>query len=283
MRILQTLFRYLTWPILFFGFSDLVIVLAASNAGLLPMMGVLVGAIGFSFLAERILPYQKAWNSGHNDTVRDWAHALVNLTLNRAAVYLLPLFSWMAIGGGVWPHDWPFYLQVILAVMILDLGIATAHHCSHKLAILWRFHAVHHSIKRLYGFNGLMKHPVHQSMETATGVLPLMLLGIPFDVALTLPFLAAITLLGQHSNADIHTGWFKYLFANAQVHRFHHSNGPRGDVNFGLFTNLYDHLMGTFHYVAGEAPSDSAEVGIRGEEAYPTGYLAQLMKPFQRH
>jgi sterol desaturase/sphingolipid hydroxylase (fatty acid hydroxylase superfamily) len=282
MFTLQTLLHYLAWPVLFFGAGGAVIALTAYSAGLLPLIWVLLGAIGFSFLTERIIPYQKAWNNSHNDALRDWAHALVNLTLSRSAVYLLPLFSWMAFGGSYWPQAWPFALQVILAVVIMDAGIAAAHHASHKFAILWRFHAVHHSVKRLYGFNGLMKHPVHQSIETVTGVLPLLLLGIPFEVALTLPFLVAITLLGQHSNADIRTGWLKYLFANAEVHRFHHSNGPVGNVNFGLFTNLYDHLMGTFYYVHGNAPSDSTKIGIRGDSTYPDGYLAQLAKPFQR-
>ncbi|MFO7706278.1 MAG: hypothetical protein R6V43_14295 [Halopseudomonas sp.] len=73
-----------------------------------------------------------------------------------------------------------------------------------------------------------MKHPFHQGVELVSGVLPLLLLGIRADVALTLPFLVSLALLGQCSNADIRTGGFKYLFANAEIHRFHHSNGAIG-------------------------------------------------------
>lgn len=282
MPVLRPLFRYLTWPLLLFGFGGAIIALAATDAGVPALFAVLAGAIAFSFLAESIIPYQAAWNHENDDTVRDWLHAVVNVTLNRAALWLLPLFTWMAIGGGLWPQHWPYLLQVVMAVVILDLGIAAAHHASHRFETLWRFHAVHHSVKRMYGFNGLMKHPLHQGIETASGVLPLLLLGIPFEVAITLPFLVSISLLCQHSNADYRTGWFRYLFANAEVHRFHHTNSANGNFNFSLFTNLYDHLAGTFHYRRGAAPRSSDEIGIGDQPDYPQAYVAQLVEPFRK-
>jgi len=48
-------------------------------------------------------------------------------------------------------------------------------------------------------------------------------------------------------------------------------------VNFGLFTNVWDHLLGTFR--AGPTPRDG-QVGIAGRFDYPGGYLAQLVEPF---
>ncbi|MAD70737.1 MAG: fatty acid hydroxylase [Alcanivorax sp.] len=281
MSFTKVLFRYGTWPMLFFGFGGAVVWLASANVGVWPMFAVLAGAVAFSFFAERVIPYQPDWNRTHGDVARDWLHALVNTTLNRAALWLLPWLTWTALGGGFWPHTWPFALQVVFAALILDLGIAMAHHASHRFALLWRFHAVHHSPKRLYGFNGLMKHPVHQAIETSSGVLPLLLLGIPFEVAITLPFLVTIALLCQHSNADYRTGWFKYVFANAEVHRFHHANSADGDVNFGLFTVLYDRMMGTFRYEPDAAPRESRQIGIAGEQPYPVNYWAQLAEPFR--
>lgn len=281
MTVLTMLFRYFTWPLLFFGGAAAVIRLAGAGSGMLPLFGVLAAAIVFSFAAERVIPYQPDWNRDRGDTARDWLHAAVNLTLNRAALWLLPLFAGLAVGADLWPGGWPFALQVLFAVLVLDFGIAAAHHASHVLAPLWHFHAVHHSPRRLYGFNGLMKHPVHQLLETGTGVLPLLLLGIPADVAVTLPFTVAIALLCQHSNADYRSGPFKWVFANAEIHRFHHANSAAGDCNFGLFTNLYDRLMGTFLYRSGAAPRSSGDIGIGGREDYPVGYLAQLIQPFR--
>ncbi len=282
MEWFRWVFRYAAWPLMMFGFGGAVVWLGAGGARMVLLFLVLGGAVAFCFLSERLIPYQPDWNRDRGDTVRDWLHALVNITLNRAALWLLPAFAWLSPGGGAWPHYWPFALQVVLAVLVLDFGIAAAHHASHRFELLWRFHAVHHSPKRLYGFNGLMKHPVHQSIELVAGVLPLLLLGIPREVAVTLPFLVSITLLCQHSNADFCSGYFRYLFANAEVHRFHHSNdASKGDVNFGLFTNLYDHLAGTFHYQAGKAPRASEAIGIHDRPDYPTRYLAQLIEPFR--
>lgn len=282
MKYIQRLFRYLTWPLLFFGGSAAIIGLGGSGAGMPPLFAVLVGAVAFSFIAERIIPYQPDWNRDHGDTVRDWLHAAVNLTLNRSSLWLLPFFAWLTLGGGLWPRDWPYGLQVVFAVVILDLGIAAAHHASHRFPLLWHFHAPHHSPRRLYGFNGLMKHPLHQALETGTGVLPLLLLGIPVEVATTLPFLVAIALLCQHSNADYRSGWLKQVFAaNAQIHRFHHTNSVAGDCNFGLFTNLYDRLAGTFRDQPGAAPRSSEEIGVGGRPDYPVDYLPQLLQPFR--
>ncbi|MBZ2190011.1 sterol desaturase family protein [Alcanivorax sp. JB21] len=280
--VAKRLLQWITWPTLVLGFGAGAIVLVEAGAGLPALLALLAGAILFSFLTERWIPYQPDWNRPRRDIGRDWAHALVNLSLNRASVWLLPAFAWLAVTPGIWPDHWAFWAQVVMAVLILDLGIAAAHHASHRFYGLWRFHAVHHSIQRLYGFNGLMKHPLHQGVEMLSGVLPLLLLGIPLEVALTLPFLVSLALLGQHSNADIRTGGLKYLFANAEIHRFHHSNGANGDVNYGLLTTLYDHVMGTFHYAPGTAPRSSQEIGVRGRPDYPATYREQLLEPFRR-
>ncbi|WP_111657464.1 sterol desaturase family protein [Isoalcanivorax indicus] len=281
MGYVKSVARWLAWPVLFFGFGGAIVMAGGRDSGVIVMLTILAAALGYCFLLERLIPYQPDWNRSQGDIGRDVLHALVNLTLNRASLWLLPVFAILALGGGVWPHQWPYLLQVLMAVLILDAGIAMAHHASHRFSWLWRFHAVHHSPGRLYGLNGLMKHPVHQSIEVGAGVLPLLLLGIPFNVAIILPFLASIALLCQHMNADIRTGPLRYLFANAEVHRFHHRRHGEGDINFGLFTNLYDHVAGTFHYRSGEAPRGSHELGLRGREDYPKAYLVQLLEPFR--
>lgn len=279
MSVIHGFFRYSTWPLLFLGMSTWVIWLAAAGAGLLPLFGVLGIAIIFAFIAELAAPYQQQWNRSYQDQLRDWIHALINLTVNRLLLWSLPLFAWMGIAGSFWPETWPFWAQVIFAVLILDFGIALAHHASHRINALWSLHAVHHSVKRLYSFNGLMKHPLHQLIETLTGVFPLLLLGIPMEVALTLPFLVSLSLLAQHSNVDYKLGPLKYIFAHAETHRYHHTNDREGNYNYGLFTHLYDHLVGSFHY-EGKPPKTSAELGISNRDNYPTGYFAQLKQPF---
>lgn len=97
------------------------------------MLGLLLLAIAGSFAAERILSYREDWNTPHDDDRRDAAHALVNETLTLGSVAALPVLTAVASIGGVWPHDWPFILQVLAAVLAADLGITLVHLASHKI------------------------------------------------------------------------------------------------------------------------------------------------------
>lgn len=154
------------------------------------------------------------------------------------------------------------------------------HRASHRSGMLWRMHSVHHSVKRMYGLNGLLKHPLHQTLETLTGTAPPFLLGMPGDVAWLLGFAVSIELLLQHSNIDMRPGRLTALWAIAQVHRFHHlANGTEGNVNFGLFTTLWDRLLGTSKST-GEDVRDGT-IGIEGQPDFPRGYVPQLLEPFR--
>ena len=276
----DSIIRYGLVPAFLLGGNGLGIWFAHVGAPVWQRLLGIALAIGAMLLAERVLPYAWAWNRDHGDQRRDVWHALVNTALNYIGVWLLPLFASLGVFSVFWPADWPFWLQVVFAILVLDVGITLTHYASHRSALLWRFHAVHHSVERMYGFNGLMKHPVHQTIETLGGIVPLLLLGIPSAVASAVVFAVAIQLLLQHSNVDYRTGPLKYLLAVAEVHRFHHrKSAGLGDVNFGLFTTLWDHVLGTFYY--SDDPVPASELGIGDRPDYPRGYGAQLLEPFR--
>lgn len=66
------------------------------------------------------------------------------------------------------------------------------------------------------------------------------------------------------------------------MHRFHHQKWAGiGDVNFGLVTNIWDHLLGTFHLEARERFT-SDELGIGEEPDYPNTYFRQIVRPFSK-
>jgi len=169
---------------------------------------------------------------------------------------------------------------VLASLLVFDLGITFAHAASHHVTLLWRFHAVHHSVARMYGMNGILKHPVHQVIEMAAGTLPLVLLGLPQDVATALAFLTAIQLLMQHSNVDANTGPFRRWHAGVELHRLHHRKEPgRGDVNFGPFTTLGDRILGTRDAEIGKRLGPG-ELGIESQPDYPVAWARQMIQPF---
>jgi sterol desaturase/sphingolipid hydroxylase (fatty acid hydroxylase superfamily) len=271
-----------------YGYAPLML-LGVNGTGLWLLSGggegtvvlMLLTAIGLSFAVERVIPYRPNWNRPRGDARRDIVHAVVNETANLATVASLPLAAATMPAFDVWPSSWPFWLQVAGAVLVLDAGITLAHYASHRFALLWHFHAVHHSVRRMYGLNGLMKHPLHQAIEMAAGAAPLLFLGLPHDVALALVLCTGVQLLLQHSNADIRLGPFKYLLATNEVHRFHHlASAGLGDVNFGLFTTIWDQMLGTFHWDPARRFA-SEDLGVGDRPDYPTEYAAQLLEPFR--
>jgi len=264
------------------GMNGIAVWIMASAHDAWLLVPLLASAIALSFAAERFAPYAPEWNRSRDDAGRDAVHAAVNEAANGMSIAATPLLA-TAIGiGGSWPHDWPFAAQVLLAVFVLDAGITLAHWLSHRWELLWRFHAVHHSVERMYGLNGLMKHPVHQSIEMLAGATPLVLAGMPFNVAAALGFCTAIQLLLQHSNVDYELGVFERWIAGNRVHRFHHVREPgAGDVNFGLFTTIWDRLLGTMVYVPGRIFC-SDELGLAGRRDYPRAWLDQMLEPFRR-
>ncbi len=272
-------------PLFFSGFIALAVTLVGyHDAPLWWLTMIALAAITVSFIAERCLPYDDAWNRSQGDSMRDAIHALVNETSN-----VLGVASWAALGiliaplagEHIWPADWPFWLQVLVAIVVADLGITLAHVASHRGRWLWRLHSVHHSVERMYGFNGLMKHPLHQAIEGSAGLLPLLLIGMPQRVAAVLAFAIVIQLLLQHSNVKMTLGPLRYVFAFAPVHRFHHLRyGRAGDVNFGLFFCVWDYLLSTAYFVH-DYRIGSHDLGIGSRPDYPQSYLAQLSEPFR--
>ncbi|WP_328996508.1 sterol desaturase family protein [Kribbella sp. NBC_01245] len=281
MQLLPPLVRYGYAPLMLLGINGTAIWLASNGAPKAWLLAVLVAAIALSFAAERILPYNDAWNQPAGDAGRDVTHSAVNETLILASVAAIPALAAIVPSLDVWPHDWPFVAQVVVAVLAADAGITLVHLASHKVGVLWRFHAVHHSVKRFYGLNGLMKHPLHQTLEMTAGVIPLLLIGLPVSVASALALAVAVQLLLQHSNADYRVGPVKHVLALNEGHRFHHLKWAGiGDVNFGLFTLIWDRLLGTYsHDPARRFTSD--DLGMAAKPNYPIQYLPQLTEPFR--
>ena len=276
----QRILRYSYVPFMLLGIDGAAIALSAAGTAEVWLLPLLMIAVASSFLTERVIPYERSWNTDHDDTHRDHIHAVVNETMILAGVAVIPLVAAVAPAPDLWPRHWPFLAQALVAIVVADFGITTVHLASHKIGVLWRFHAVHHSVTRFYGLNGLMKHPVHQAIETAAGVAPLILAGLPVHVAGALAVAVAVQLLLQHSNADYRVGPVKHVLALNAGHRFHHLKwAGAGDVNFGLFTLIWDHLYRTYSFDPARRFT-SAELGMAAKPHYPTAYSAQLRHPF---
>lgn len=239
-------------------------------------------AYGTAFAAERIAPFFDEWNdhSQHGDTRANVLHTIAYEWSSLTGVLLIPLMVWLFPFQGIWPTAWPQWCQVVLAFLIADFAFMMIHFLSHRYSPLWRLHAVHHGVGRLYGFNGVIRHPLHQTIDMLVGTAPLVILGMPQDVALVLGVVITITLIVQHSNVDTRLGPFEGHLSIGRLHHLHHVNwGTEGDCNFGLLLTAWDKMLGTFK-AAPSRPITARDMGIDELPNFPKSFLEQLILPF---
>jgi len=280
-KMVKFLIRLIYLPLFLIVGNGVAITLVGEGYSEIWLLLLVAGFIALSFVFEMLAPYDLAFNKSMGDRPRDFAHAFVNESFNVIGVLAVPFMAGLIPLPSVWPTELPLWAQVLLAVFIADIGITLAHYASHRFEALWRLHSVHHSVKRMYGFNGLMKHPLHATIETVAGVTPLLLLGASQEVLMLLVFAVVIQLLLQHSNVAYFTGPFRPLLAINANHRFHHlGTAEEGDVNFGLFTTFTDYLLGTAYYDK-DRKIGSDDIGIAARPDFPVNYIAEMIEPFR--
>ncbi len=276
------LVRLVYLPLFLIGGNGTAIFLVEQGYSKLWLFVLVLTFIALAFLLEYAVPFDKNFNRSHGDRVRDFWHGLFNEGANVVGLLAVPIFLSLMALPSFWPETLPVWLQLLLAIFIADIGITLVHYARHRVDALWRLHAVHHSIKRMYGFNGLMKHPLHQLLETLGGTLPLILLGVPHEIMTLLIVAVVLQLLLQHSNVAYFVGPLRYFLVVNVLHHFHHLKTPEeGDVNFGLFTTFTDNLLGTVYYDKARVIG-SDDIGIAAQPDYPVSYLSQLVHPFKR-
>jgi sterol desaturase/sphingolipid hydroxylase (fatty acid hydroxylase superfamily) len=282
MPVLRTLVQYAYVPFMLLGLTGAAYWVVASGYSYFWLGPLLALAYAAAFAAEHIAPFFEDWNhhGDHGDTATNVLHTLVYEISSINGVLLIPLIVWMFPVQGLWPLAWPMWAQVVLAFVVADFAFMMMHYLSHRFAPLWRLHSVHHGVGRIYGFNGVIRHPLHQTIDMVVGTLPLVLMGMPVPVAILLGFLISVTLIVQHSNVDTKLGPLDGHISVGRIHHLHHVNwGTEGDCNFGLLLTLWDKMLGTFN-AAPSRPITACDMGVDELPNFPKSFLEQMLLPF---
>lgn len=275
---------WVTWPALFavcmaisaYGFSLGYPIIAFNIAYIFIIVSL--------FFLERWMPHEREWLDGDGQTFANVAHTLTS----KGTVQLLLIFSG-AIGlvelikpaaesqHGIWPHGWPMWVQVCLAVVVAEFGLYWAHRISHEWPIIWRLHAIHHSVRRLWVINTGRFHFMDSVWKILLGMACLMALGAPFEAVQWASIVTAYIGVLTHCNVEMRFGWLSYIFNTPEVHRWHHSmNLSEGDMNYGENVVIWDIVFGTFYNKKHKRPPKF--IGV--PEYMPPRFVHQLMWPF---
>jgi lathosterol oxidase len=171
----------------------------------------------------------------------------------------------------------PIALQFVEVLVVADLTQYAVHRLFHRVPWLWRFHAVHHSSRRMDWLAGSRLHLVDIVVTRGLSFVPLYVAGFApaavFAYVLFVSFQAVLI----HANVNWRFGPLRWILATPQYHHWHHAVEPT-DVNFAVHLPVIDRLFGTQYLPDDRWP---AEYGIAGPPL-PRDYLGQLAYPFRR-
>jgi sterol desaturase/sphingolipid hydroxylase (fatty acid hydroxylase superfamily) len=244
------------------------------------------------WLLEILFPWRKEQSIFRKDFWLDFFYMFFNFFV--FAIVIQGVYNVIEVGFGQMGisvqslsllsiGDWPMWAQLLVFFVILDFVQWLTHVALHRFPLLWRFHQVHHSVKEMGFAAHLRYHWMENILYKPLKTFGVMVLGgFEPEQAYIVHFAAIAIGHLNHANIKLSYGPFKYIFNNPVMHLYHHSYIlPKGKygVNFGISLSLWDYLFRTNHI-----PEDSGniELGYKGDENMPKGFLGQLVYGFKK-
>jgi len=284
--------RWLTFPL---AMSIFAAAAAAIHQGRLPrpelaQLAAFAATAVLAMSAERLLPFRADWArmpSEEKRTDRTSLLALFVLVDPLLKLVLMPALASLGVAalvplGGLdlFPSALPLPLQLLMAVLVAELGAYGMHRLAHQVPRLWGIHSFHHNPARLYWLNGFRVNPLNVAWHQLSSILVLRLLGAPVELVHMVVTLGIVIAVMQHCNADLRYDGWNLFFGTADLHRWHHAvNESEHAANFGTLTILWDQVLGT--YRGGHA--GPARVGIAGGAPTNDGYLQEVWQAYSNH
>jgi sterol desaturase/sphingolipid hydroxylase (fatty acid hydroxylase superfamily) len=144
----------------------------------------------------------------------------------------------------------PAWVAVPVTVVALDLVSYGWHRANHTLALLWRFHRVHHSDTTFTVSTALRFHPGELLLSLPLRLGAVAALGAPAAAVVAFEAIFTLANLVEHGDIDLparlERGLARVVVTPA-LHRRHHGIEPAQlGSNFGTVFTWWDKLLGTY-------------------------------------
>jgi sterol desaturase/sphingolipid hydroxylase (fatty acid hydroxylase superfamily) len=205
-------------------------------------------------------------------------HMVVGFVLLATNLLVHKLFGWAAKDGvRFWVQDLPFVAAVFLIVLVADLVQYWTHRAYHEVPLLWRLHAVHHSVKSMDWLAGSRQHIIELIITRTLVLAPIYVLGFSKEVIDTYIIIVGFQAVFNHANVSVRLGPLRYLIVTPNFHHWHHSQDDEAiDKNYAAHFAFLDHLFGTAVQSDRQWPE---RYGVQGDYV-PNGFFKQLQFPF---
>jgi sterol desaturase/sphingolipid hydroxylase (fatty acid hydroxylase superfamily) len=286
MQFVGSVARWSVWPVYMFAF--MFAYAHSQKLGYDPGFSVLaitVVHIAAIALTELALPARPDWRwLDDRQVFNDIVHSLLLDVGARLGTAVLTLA--LAVGAAMlsrdsgimlWPHAWPLWAQIVLAVLIYDFCDYWKHRAYHAWRWFWPIHALHHNPPRMHVFKAGRLHFLEAAIRALVSSAPLVALGAPGAVFFWLAALSNAFGGQNHWNVDARLPrWLHLSLATPHVHWAHHDKQfVERSVNLSPFTMLFDHLLGTYR---DPIRDPVGQVGIVEDPISP-GLPGQLVAP----
>lgn len=212
--------------------------------------------------------------------VRAMAALSVPLVAVAAAAYAsehgIGLLNWLGLTG---------WAEVLIAIIVLDLAVWAQHVASHKVAVFWRLHQMHHADRDFDVTTALRFHPIEIALSMLWKIT--IVLGLGASAVSVIVFEVILNACAMFSHANIRLPdrldrIVRLLLVTPDMHRVHHSTlRHEHDSNYGFNLSIWDRLFGTYT-PSPEKGHINMEIGLKSyQSAAPARLLWCLALPFK--
>ena len=161
----------------------------------------------------------------------------------------------------------PLWLEVPIALILLDYLLYLWHVAFHKVPFLWRFHQVHHVDLDMDASTAIRFHFGEMALSTALQTFQILTIGVsPLTFSIWNTWLVSEVMF-QHSNVELPFGlerWLCKIIVTPRMHGIHHSLVTEElSSNWSSGLTLWDRLHGTLRL---NVPQNHLTLGLA---AYP--------------
>ena len=181
--------------------------------------------------------------------------------------------------------DLPVWIEVVLAIAILDFAIWFQHLITHKIPILWRFHRVHHADRDIDVTTALRFHPVEIGFSMLLKIGLVYILGPSALAVILFEIILNGTAMFNHANIRLPLGLdalLRRILVTPDMHRVHHSiHRDEHDSNYGFSLSIWDRIFGTYIPQPKDG-HDAMTIGLEWQNDKPRNVIWALALPFFR-
>ena len=203
---------------------------------------------------EVVLPKRPRLNS----RVLRWTHNFLLVFLNSATMRIVFPLSTVAMANYIQENnlgllnavDLPMLVEVVIAVVLLDMAIYWQHRFFHTIPIFWLLHRMHHAETELDASSGARFHPFEIIVSMVVKFVVMVAVGVSPFAIIIFEIILNGTAVFNHSNLALPAGLDRFLrifLVTPDMHRIHHSSDVREtNSNYGFNLPWWDYFFGSY-------------------------------------